>query len=51
MIPDVKPTVTPGKNETKPTATPTPVVKPGTLQKSHRFMSERKLQSKLPKLM
>ena len=26
VTPDVKPTVTPGKNETKPTATPTPVV-------------------------
>ena len=50
VTPDVKPTVTPGKNETKPIATPTPVVKPVSLQKSHRFMSERKLQSKLPKL-
>lgn len=47
--PDVKPTVTPGKNETKPTATPTPVVKPGITAKVSQVYVGKKATIKVTK--
>lgn len=47
--PDVKPTVTPGKNETKPIATPTPVVKPGITAKVSQVYVGKKATIKVTK--
>lgn len=49
VTPDVKPTVTPGKNETKPTATPTPVVKPGITAKVSQVYVGKKATIKVTK--
>ena len=49
VTPDVKPTVTPGKNETKPIATPTPVVKPGITAKVSQVYVGKKATIKVTK--
>ena len=49
VTPDVKPTVTPGKNETKPIATPTPVVKPGITAKVSQVYVGKKATIKVIK--
>ena len=49
VTPDVKPTVTPGKNETKPTATPAPVVKPGITAKVSQVYVGKKATIKVTK--
>ena len=49
VTPDVKPTVTPGKNETKPTATPTPVVKHGITAKVSQVYVGKKATIKVTK--
>lgn len=49
VTPDVKPTVTPGKNETKPIATPTPVVKPGITVKVSQVYVGKKATIKVTK--
>lgn len=49
VTPDVKPTVTPGKNETKPTATTTPVVKPGITAKVSQVYVGKKATIKVTK--
>lgn len=49
MTPDVKPTVTPGKNETKPIATPMPVVKPGITAKVSQVYVGKKATIKVTK--
>jgi len=49
VTPDVKPTVTPGKNETRPTATPTPVVKPGITAKVSQVYVGKKATIKVTK--
>lgn len=49
VTPDVKPTVTPGKNETKSTATPTPVVKPGITAKVSQVYVGKKATIKVTK--
>lgn len=49
VTPDVKPTVTPGKNEIKPTATPTPVVKPGITAKVSQVYVGKKATIKVTK--
>lgn len=45
----VEPVVTPGKNETKPTATPTPVVKPGITAKVSQVYVGKKATIKVTK--
>lgn len=49
VTPDVKPTVTPGKNETKPIATPTPVVNPGITAKVSQVYVGKKATIKVTK--
>ena len=49
VTPDVKPTVTPGKNETKPIATPMPVVKPGITAKVSQVYVGKKATIKVTK--
>ena len=49
VTPDVKPTVTPSKDEVKPTATPTPVVKPGITAKVSQVYVGKKATIKVTK--